>query len=441
MSATRQVRMVAVSKLRPHRQNARTHSKKQIRQIAESIQQFGWTYPVLTDEDGNVVAGHGRLKAAELLKLREVPVIVVSGLTEAKRRALTLADNKIAENAGWDRAILASELSELALLLPECNLGIAITGFEPPEIDSLMGDLADREDDPADEMPVVAPQAVSRLGDLWLLGPHRLFCGDATKASDVGKVMGNDLADMVFTDPPYNVRISSIQGRGRIRHREFVAASGEMSRKQFTRFLTQALSCAARHSVKGSIHFACQDWRHMREMLSAGEEVYTELKNLVVWNKTNAGQGSFYRSQYELIFVWKNGDAPHVNNFELGQHGRNRTNVWTYAGVNTFRSDRLKELAAHPTVKPVAMVADAMRDCSRRGDIVLDPFVGSGTTVLAAERVGRRAYALDLDPRYVDVAVRRWQAFTKRDAILDGTRTTFNELAGGRPSRDRRRAK
>lgn len=441
MSGIPQVKMVAIGKLQPDRRNARTHSKKQIRQIADSIQRFGWTDPILIDDDGNVIAGHGRLKAAQLRGLTEVPVIVASGLSEAERRALALADNKIAANAGWNRAILAAELGDLALLLPEYNLDIAITGFEPPEIDGLMGDLVDREDDPADEIPLFANQAVSHLGDLWLLGPHRLLCGDATKAFDVSKAMGGQLAAMGFLDAPYNRRISSIQGRGRIRHREFVAASGEMSPKQFTRFLTDTFSLAARHSAKGSIHFACMDWRHMREMLDAGKKVYTGLKNLVVWKKTNAGQGSFYRSQHELIFVWKNGDAPHVNNFELGQHGRNRANVWTYAGVNTFRSDRLEELAVHPTVKPVAMIADAMRDCSRRGDIVLDPFVGSGTTILAAERVGRRAYALDLDPLYVDVAVRRWQAFTRRDAILEGTGTTFDELATGRPSKERRRAK
>jgi DNA modification methylase len=424
--------MARLSDLKPPRRNARTHSKKQIRQLANSILRFGWTYPILTDEKHEIIAGFGRFKAAEHLQLREVPVLVMVGLSEPEKRALALADNKIAANAGWDRAVLAAELGELADLLPKCDLSIDITGFEPAEIDSLMGDLVDPEQDPADELPQISQEPESRKGDLWLLGPHRLLCGDARAASDVRRLMGRECAAMVFTDPPYNVRISSIQGRGKIRHREFVAASGEMSSEQYTRFLVHTLSQAAKHSAKGSIHFVCMDWRHCGEMLAAGEEVYAEQKNLVVWAKTNAGQGTFYRSQHELIFVFKNGDGPHVNNFELGQHGRNRSNLWTYAGVNTFRAGRLDDLSAHPTVKPVALVADAMRDCSRRGDIVLDPFMGSGTTILAAERVGRRSYGLELDPLYVDATVRRWQAFTKRDAILAGTNTTFDEVTAAR---------
>jgi DNA modification methylase len=367
-------------------------------------------------------------------------VIVRAVLSGAEIHALALADNKIADNAGWDRAILAAELGELAVLLPECNLDIAITGFEPAEIDSLMGDLVDGEDDPADEIPTSVGPPVSHIGDLWQLGQHRLFCGDATKASDVGKLMGGEQAAMGFTDPPYNVRISSVQGRGRIRHREFVSASGEMSRADYTRFLTGFLELAAKHSADGSIHFVCMDWRHTIEIVTAGEEVFGKPKNLIVWAKTNAGQGTFYRAQHELIFVFKNGDAPH-NNFELGQHGRSRSNVWTYAGVNTFRAGRLEDLSTHPTVKPVAMVADAMRDCSRRGDIVLDPFMGSGTTIMAAERVGRRGYGLELDPLYVDTAIRRWQAFTKRDAILKGTGQAFDEVAAARPTNRIRRAK
>jgi DNA modification methylase len=427
-----QIQQAPIGKLRPNKRNARTHPKKQIRQIASSVQRFGWTYPILIDENGVILAGHGRYEAALLLDLQEVPVIVVAGLSDAEKRALALADNKIAANAGWDRTVLAAELGELAVLLPECDLNIEITGFETAEIDTLMGDLVDREQDPADDIPVLASQPVSHSGDLWMLGKHRLICGDARQARDVSKLMGGDCAAMAFTDPPYNVRISSIQGRGKIRHREFVAASGELSREEFIRFLADCLSLAAKHSAEGSIHFVFMDWRHCDEMLAAGEQVYGELKNLVVWVKTNAGQGTFYRSQHELIFVFKNGDAPHINNFELGQHGRSRSNVWTYAGVNTFRAGRLDDLSAHPTTKPVGLVADAMRDCSRRGDIVLDPFMGSGTTILAAERVGRRGYGLELDPLYVDAAVRRWQAFTKRDAILAGTNTTFDEMTAAR---------
>jgi DNA modification methylase len=242
-------------------------------------------------------------------------------------------------------------------------------------------------------------------------------------------------AAMVITDPPYNVRVSSVQGRGKIKHREFVAASGEMSREEFEKFLVACLSLGAKHSADGSIHFVFMDWRHCGEMLAAGEQVFDELKNLVVWVKTNPGQGTFYRSQHELIFVFKKGGAAHINNFELGQHGRSRANVWTYAGSNTFRAGRMDGLSVHPTVKPVALVADAIRDCSRRGDIVLDLFMGSGTTIMAAERVGRCAYGLELDPLYVDMAIRRWEGFTRSDAVLTSTGQTFDEVARIRSSK------
>ena len=431
---TSQIKQAAVGTLRAHPANTRTHSKKQIAQIARSIRQFGFTAPIIIDENNVILAGHGRWLAARQLELSNVPVVVLSGLGDAERRAYLLADNKLVENAGWDRGALAVELTELAPLLADAGLDIELTGFGPAEIDALMGDLIDPEQDPADELPVIGGTPISRRGDLWQLGEHHLLCGDAREASDVAKLMGGQSAAMVITDPPYNVAISSIQGRGKIKHRDFVAASGELSESEFTRFLVAALSLAAKHSVNGAIHFVFMGWTGLREILTAGAEVYGQPKNLIVWVKTNAGQGTFYRSQHELIFVFKNGAAAHQNNFELGQYGRTRSNVWTYAGVNTFRTGRLADLAAHPTVKPVALVADAMRDCSRRGDIVLDPFMGSGTTILAAERVGRHGYGLELDPVYVDVAVRRWQAYTKRDAFLAGTSTTFDEVTSARSS-------
>jgi DNA modification methylase len=425
----RGIALVSLRKLRPNKRNARTHPQKQIRQIQSNYRRFGWTNPIIVDESNIILAGHGRYEAALQLGLLEVPVIVVAGLSDVEKRALALADNKIAENAGWDRKRLAEELAELANLLPECNLGLEITGFAPAEIDGLLGDLVDPELDPADEVFPPAKTATTKIGDLWELGPHRLLCGDAASAEDVRRLMDAESAAMVITDPPYNLPIRKVQGRGRTKHGDFAQASGEMSPARYTRFLQASLSFAAKYSVDGAIHFVFIDWRHIGELLAAGAQVYSNLKNVVVWVKTNAGQGSFYRSQHELIFVYKSGDGPHINNFELGQHGRSRSNVWTYAGVNTFRAGRLDDLSAHPTVKPLALFADAMRDCSRRGDIVLDPFMGSGTTIMAAERVGRRAYGLELDPLYVDVAVRRWQAYSRRDAVLKGTGETFDEVA------------
>lgn len=423
------VKMVPIQQLKPSPRNARVHRKKQIRQIQQSFLRFGFRNPIQIDENSVIVAGHGRYQAALGLGLSEVPVIVMAGLSESDKIAYAIADNKIAANAGWDRSVLASQLGELVALPPEYNLSLEITGFEPAEFDALSIDLVDPECLSPDELPVIESLPVSRRADRWRLGDHRLYCGDALLSADFQALMQRETAAMILADPPYNVRISSVQGRGKKKHREFASASGEMSPEQFTEFHIKWMSLAAHHSTNGSIHFVCMDWRHLGETLAAGKQVYPELKNLVVWTKSNAGQGSFYRSQHELIFVFKNGDAPHRNNIELGRYGRSRSNVWSYPGVNTFRSGLLDDLTVHPTVKPIALVADAMRDCSRRGDIVLDPFMGSGTTILAAERVGRRGYGIEIDPLYVDATIRRWQDLTKRDAVLESTGQTFDEVS------------
>ena len=425
----RQLAFKDVGALKGHPNNIRTHPAKQIRRLEQSIQQFGFTNPLLVDENNVILAGHARWRAAKALGLKSVPVIALRGLSEAKKRAYVLADNKIAELAGYERPALAAELGELSLLLAEEDLDLSLTGFDPAEIDSLFADLVDAESDPANDLPEIATHPVSRKGDLWAFGDrHRLLCDDA-RAADYARLMHGEQAAMAFTDPPYNVSIPKTLGRGRTKHGNFAMASGEMSPAVFTTFLSNALSAAAAHSVNGALHYVCMDWRHMGDMQDAGDAVYGKLINLVVWSKTNAGQGSLYRSQHELIFVYKVGDGPHLNNVELGRHGRNRSNVWTYPGANTFRSGRMADLAAHPTVKPVALVADAIRDCSRRGDIVLDPFMGVGTTILAADRIGRRARGIEIDLLYVDAAIRRWQQVTKRDAILEGTRKTFEEVA------------
>jgi DNA modification methylase len=431
------IEYMSVHALRPYAGNARTHSRKQIRQIAKSIERFGFNNPVLIDDDNQIIAGHGRVEAAKLLEVDQVPTARLSHLSEADKRAYILADNRLAEKAGWDREILAIELQALI----DLDVEVELTGFETGEIDLILDEAREAKDDtpgPEDAVPVYAAgPAVSRLGDLWVLGRHRLHCGDARDAAAFDVLMDGAKAEFVFTDPPYNVPIDGhVCGLGRIRHRDFAMGCGEMSEVEFTAFLETVLGHAAANSGDGSIHQVCMDWRHMFEMLAAGRKVYAELKNVCVWNKTNAGMGSFYRSQHELVFVWKNGSAPHINTFELGQHGRSRSNVWTYAGVNSLRQGRLEELSMHPTVKPVGLVADAIRDCSRHNGIVLDPFAGSGTILIATERTGRRAYALEIDPHYVDVAVRRWQHYTGKDAVLVSTGQTFEEAAENRLAAD-----
>ncbi|MCA8881917.1 MAG: ParB N-terminal domain-containing protein [Rhodobacteraceae bacterium] len=408
------IEYIATADLRPWATNARTHSKKQIRQIADSIEAFGFTNPILIDERRTILAGHGRVRAARLLGMDRVPCLRLDHMSEAERRAYVIADNKLALNAGWDDDLLAQELG----VLLEAEFDVSLTGFTIAEVDGLIEAQAPEEPgDPADDLlPETAPRRVRR-GDVWQLGRHRLVCGDALDAGVVRCLMQGEYARMVFSDPPYNVPIDGhAGGSGRVKHREFAMAAGEMTAAEFTEFLTRAFRNMADHSADGAIHFLCMDWRHMAEMLAAGAAVYGELKNLIVWAKDNGGMGTFYRSRHELIFAFKHGSAPHVNSFELGQHGRYRTNVWQYRGVNTRRAGRLDELALHPTVKPVAMIADAIRDVSGRGDIVLDPFGGSGSTLIAAEKTGRRGYLVELDPIYCDRILARWEAIAKDTA-------------------------
>jgi ParB-like nuclease domain len=331
-------RMVPRDQLKPNPRNARTHSRKQIREIANSIAAFGFTAPIITDESGFILAGHGRFAAAELLGFPEVPVVELHGLTEAKKRALALADHKLADKAGWDRERLAIELPELTDLLVQEGLDLTITGFEPVEVDQIATDFEEDASDPADEIDpswMKAPQ-VSQSGDLWILGRHRLLCGDARDEEELDRLMDGEEAAAAFLDPPYNVPVKSIVGRGRTKHREFAMASGEMSRPAFIAFLTTSLRHAATMSRDGAVHFVCIDWRHVADLIAAGEQVYGEMLNRVVWAKANAGQGTFYRSQHELIGVFRVGQRPHLNNIELGRHGRSRSNLWRYSGVNSF---------------------------------------------------------------------------------------------------------
>jgi DNA modification methylase len=425
------VQALSISQIKRNRHNSRTHSAKQIRQIANSMVAFGCTNPLLVTEDGTLIAGEGRYKAAQLLGLAKVPVIVLAGLSPAKRRALAIADNKIAENAGWDRERLAIEIPELTGLLEAEGLDVSILGFEAVEIDQLLTDFEENAADPQDSLDPKwwKDRAVSKPDDLWVLGPHKLLCGDARAAADIARLMAHCRAEMAFLDPPYNVRIGGVVGRGMTKHSEFAMASGEMSSADYVHFLGITLNAAASVSRDGAVHFVCTDWRHIAELMAAAKPVYGDTINVAVWVKSNAGQGSFYRSQHELVGVFRVGQAPHLNNVELGRHGRSRSNVWHYAGVNSFRAGRMDELRSHPTAKPVALIADAIKDCTRRGDVVIDTFSGSGATILAAERVGRHARALEIEPRFVDVAIRRWQAFTRRDARHAESGLSFDEIA------------
>jgi DNA modification methylase len=428
-----------IADLKADPKNPRSHSPRQIRQIGRSIETFGFNVPVLIDGAGKIIAGHGRVMACKQLGWSEVPTIRLDHLSEAQARAFMIADNRLTENSQWNDRLLAEQLEALSAM--DLDFSLEVTGFEIGEIDLRIEQLASStENDNADRLPDTG-LSVTRPGDLWLLDEHRVLCASALEQTAYASLMKNSRATMVFIDPPFNVRIGgNVSGSGAIRHREFAMASGEMSENEFRRFLSKACSLLAKYSVQEALHYVCMDWRHMGELLAAGRDVYSELKNVCVWVKDNAGMGSLYRSQHELVFVFKRGRRSHRNNVQLGVYGRNRTNVWNYPCANSFSrsGEEGNLLALHPTVKPAALVADAIMDCTDRHDVVLDGFLGSGTTVIAAARTGRRCYGLEIDPLYVDTIVRRWQAFTRCTAIHAESGRSFAEVeaevAGWNPS-------
>jgi DNA modification methylase len=412
---------------------ARRHSRRKIRMLAAAIAEYRHVTPVAIDGDGLVIAGVARVLACRELGHSEIPTVCLDHLSQVQRTAFMLADNKLAENAIWDRKLLGEILRNLSVL--DLDFNLELTGFEMAEIDLLISGIGDLSaEDPADA--VIAPEpgrTASSPSDLWFLGDHRVLCGSVLDVAAVQTLMAHEWAAMIFTDPPYNVPIDGhATGLGAIHHRDFAMASGEMSSPAFQLFLARSLRNLAGSCFGGALIYVCMDWRHMSELHAAGREIDAQLQNVCVWVKDNPGMGSLYRSQHEFVFLFKTGKGPHRNNVQLGKFGRNRSNVWTYAGCTSPSGRKTSEgnlLALHPTVKPVALVADAILDCTARGDIVLDGFLGSGTTLIAAERTGRRCYGTEIDPAYVDTIIRRWQKLTDGAATRAGTGRTFDDLA------------
>ncbi len=399
------------------------HPKKQIKKLKRNIPQFGFLVPILIDENKTIIAGIARVLAAKELSMKSVPAIKVEHMTEEDILAFRIADNRISEDSDWD----VENLSLAFKFLDIAGFGLDLTGFDAPEID-LHFELIDNpvEDEEADQIPVTKDiEARVSIGDLWKLGEHMLFCGSALDPIVYRYLLDDGISHAIITDPPYNVPINNhVCGKGEIKHAEFKMASGEMTSEEFVEFLTKFLASATEYCADGALVYCFMDWRHLNELHIAALNSTLKQLNLCVWKKTNAGMGSFYRSQHELIAIYKKGAASHQNNIELGKHGRNRTNVWEYPSVNSMDPSRKGDLALHPTVKPVAMIADAMRDCSKRGQIILDPFAGSGTTIIAAEMAGRIARCIELDPHYCDVILSRFEAFTgEKPMKLSGSDT------------------
>ncbi len=432
--------MMSVAVLNPGNRRLRRRNAKALRKLRASIQWFRIVRPILIDQGNNIIDGYGIVDAAKKLGFHEVPTLMIEHLSAAEIKALRIALNRLQEEGEWDREVLRDELIQIVELDEDFDLGVV--GFEPAELDVILEDgrpTDPHQPDPADDISSHADgQAVSVRGDLFVLGDHRLLCGDACELDDVLKALGGLTADLVFTDHPYNLPSRTISGLGSTKHADFVMAAGEMSPQQFDEFLSVTLQHLKAATKEGAVIFCYIDWRSVQDMLRTSRELGLTLLNIYVWTKQNGGMGSFYRSKNELVVVFRNGDKAHMNNIELGRHGRYRTNHWEYPGFNTFSPERESMLAAHPTIKPFALVADAIQDASRRGEVVLDVFAGSGTTMIAAEGTGRRACCVELDPSYVDTAIRRFEDQIGIAAIHEPTGFTFDQLAEQRRQQDQR---
>lgn len=434
------IEQIEIASIQPHPDNPRTHPKKQIRQIAESIKAFGYRMPVLVDQDTRLICGHARVEACKLIGMELVPALRVTDLSDAQVRALMIADNRLTEVSAWDDQLLGENLKILSDL--ELDFDIESIGFDYGEIDQrilAIEDIRQDEDDASDEAPDpddVAP--VTQPGDLWILDEgesgHRVLCADSTDRASYRRLLGVRRAAMIFTDPPYNLPARAIGQVCAGEHGNFEMGAGEMTPEQFTGFLGGVMEQLCEASEPGSIHYLCMDWRHAPEMLAAGLDRYTNFKNLCVWVKNRPGMGTFYRSQHELVFVFKHGDARHRNHFGLGEHGRTRSNVWSFPSVRSLDAtdgdpDGAEALKLHPTIKPVRLIEEAILDCSRRNEIVLDPFLGSGSTLIACEKTNRACAGIELSPKYVDVTIARWRGWTGGEAVHEQTGKTYTELA------------
>ncbi len=418
-----EIKNIPVNQINAYERNPRIHDQKQIELLEKSMTEFSFTNPVLIDENNELLAGHGRLLAAKKLGLDAVPSIKIDYLNNAQKKAYRIADNQLTIKGEWDQNLLGLELKELS----DLEFDLSVTGFEPTQIDLSIASLDAVEEESLNQLPKEQDTIISKQGDAWQLGKHRIICADATLKESYEILMQNKRADMIFTDAPYNVPIQKhVCGLGKIKHQEFSMASGEMTQEEFTSFLQTSFTHLRDYSKEGSLHYLCMDWRHITEITTACKAIYDEFKNLCVWNKSNAGMGSLYRSKHELIFVYKHGIKPHLNNIELGKHGRYRTNVWDYEGVNGFT--RKDELSLHPTVKPVELIADAILDTTKRNNIVLDSFLGSGSTLMACEKTGRTCYGIEIEPLYIDTTIRRWQEYTGEEAIHIASNKTYHEL-------------
>jgi hypothetical protein len=422
------VQRVAVDALRPSSAPVRRHPKKQLAKIRRSLEVFGQVTPILVTPGGEIIDLELVWQALKLSGATHVDVIVVTDKSPEEIAALRLVLNRTALDAVWDDENLRGVLQNLL----DLNFDLDTTGFEAPEIDhylNLDAPKANVEENGSD-IPPLGVRAISVPGNIWALGDHRHGCGSATDMAFVNRVLNGRTANVCFVDAPYNLKVDGfITGKGSHRHREFLQGAGELSTDEYFELLRDSLSVLKTCCVPSALVYACIDWRHVLEMTVAGRACDMPLYTICVWTKTNGGMGGIYRNAHEFVCVFRAGADQPLDNVELGRHGRNRTTVWSYPGMSSFGKERDELLSSHPTVKPVAMIADVLRDVTKRGQVVLDTFLGSGSTLMAAQETGRICCGVELDPLYVDVTIRRWQNATGRDAVLVDTGEAFNNVA------------
>jgi DNA methylase/ParB-like nuclease domain len=424
------IELVPIDSIKSNPRNAKRHPEQQVALIAENIRKFGFHHPVLIDETNTLIGGHGRIAGASRLKLTQIPAIRLPNLSPQGKRVVALADNKLPELGPWDPERLRLELKELTVDTAELSFDYEITGFDTVEIDQILGDERPvSRPDPADQMPPLGATetAVTQTGDLWICGDHRLYCDSALEASSYSAVLRDEIADLVFVDPLHNIPVAAHVARGR----EVRAASADHpTSAEFVEFQQTISAYVAGNAAPGGLILFCVDWRRLEDLATATRLDFGEPKDMVVWIKSSAERGSFYPSQHEHIAVYVAGSTPSATN--LGARGRYRSNVWNYPGSKMTLRDWQTGARISRTVKPVALLIDALRDCSKRGQIVLDPCAGVGTMMVAAERTGRRARLIEIDPVCCDMIVRRWQTMSGKTAQLAETRETFAELEARR---------
>ena len=420
-SNCKNLQLVATDMVQVRDKNPRKHAKKQLQKLKNAIQKLRFINPIIIDEKGILIAGELRLQAAKDFKMSQVPALILEDITEEEARAIRIADNRIAEDAIWDFSLLQEELNNLV----KFDIKFDDVGFEPIDYEKIFlskdspdNKVHNEETEDSSWLDENIPILVKK-GDLIRLGDHFLVCGDSLNPATFAFLMQGELAQIVIADSPYNCTINKhVCGLGKVKHEEFEMASGEMTDAEFSDFIFKFMQNLVKFSADGSLHYLFIDWVGLNKILTQGSKLYTELKNIAVWDKGVGGMGAFYRSQHEMVPIFKNGKAKHQNHIQLGKYGRYRTNVWEYPGIRATNPGSLELLKLHPTVKPVAMLHDILLDASSKNDIVLDCFGGSGSTLLAAERSGRRARIIEISPRYCDVIIWRWEKETGKKAKI-----------------------